>query len=109
MRNTPIEEKEIPLQFTLRHSSNHASIKDYAKSAVHIFNKFHNKIIDCQVVLDHQKNDKVKNKFAEITARVPSHYFISKGHAETYEKAIDSCVENICKQLQKHKEKIRGI
>ncbi len=109
MRNTTIEEKVIPLQFTLRHSSSHTDIKEYVKSAIHIFNKYHNKVIDCQVILDHQKNDKVNNKFAEITAHVPSQIFVSKSHAETYEKAIDACVENICKQLQKHKEKTRGI
>lgn len=109
MRNITVAESEIPLQFTLRHSSNHTSIQEYAKSAILAFQKFHNKIIDCHVVLDHQKNDKVNNKLAEITAHVPSHIFVSKEQAETYEKAIDACVENICKQLQKHKEKTRGI
>lgn len=109
MGSTKINGNEMNIQFTLRHSNNHKEVEAYARNAVLAFDKHYEGILDCQIVLDHQKHDKEHNKIAEIMARVPDHTFIAKEAATTYELAIDSCVSNICRQLQRHKEKVRGI
>ncbi|ACF13188.1 conserved hypothetical protein [Chloroherpeton thalassium ATCC 35110] len=101
--------KEPNVQFTLRHSSNHRDIEAYAKDAIKAFHKYYTDILDCHIILDHQKNDKEQNKIAEIKAHVPSHTFVSKEQGPTYEVAIDTCVSNICKQLKKHRDKSLGL
>mgnify|MGYP001105931065 CR=1 FL=1 len=101
---------KMRVQFTLRHSRrNHPEIEQYARNAVMEFDKYFNGVTDCRIILDHQKHDYVNNKLAEITAHVHDHTFVSKEAAPTYEQAIDLCVEHICRQLQKHKEKIRHL
>jgi putative sigma-54 modulation protein len=98
------------VQFTLRHTTSHPHLEKYAREAITQFDKyFHNGITDCHIILDHQNNDTVHNKLSEITVHVHHHTFVSKESAETYEKAIDLCVEHLCKQLQKHKEKVRHL
>ncbi len=109
MHTPHLAENAMRVQFTLRHSANKAAVEAYARAAVTEFNKYFDGVTDCHIVLDHQKNDRVLNKLAEITAHVHNHTFVSKEAAETYERAIDSCVTNICKQLQKHKEKVRHL
>ncbi len=102
--------REMQVYFTVRHTSkHHHPVESYARTAVQEFKKYYNGITDCRIVLDHQKNDYVNNKLAEITVHVHDHTFVSKEAADTYEKAIDACVEHISRQLQKHKEKVRHL
>lgn len=107
--NGQISENKMRVQFTLRHAKSHPEIERYAREAILDFDKYYNGVTDCHIILDHQKHDLVTNKRAEITAHVHNHTFVSKQAAPTYQKAIDLCVEHICRQLQKHKEKIRHL
>lgn len=102
-------ENKMRVQFTLRHANSHPEIERYAREAILDFDKYYDGVTDCHIILDHQNHDLVTNKRAEITAHVHSHTFVSKQAAPTYEKAIDLCVEHICRQIQKHKEKIRHL
>lgn len=102
-------EREMRIHFTLRHTHKPNGIQPYATDAVQLFKKHFDGITDCHIILDHQPNDKPHNKIAEITVHVHDHTFVSKESAETYEKAIDTSVNCICKQLQKHKEKVRHL
>jgi putative sigma-54 modulation protein len=97
------------VQFTLRHSPSHPEIETYARNAITEFHKHFDGVTDCHIILDHQKHDFEHNKCVEITAHVHKHTFVSKESSESYEKAIDMCVEHVCKQLQKHKEKVRQL
>lgn len=102
--------KEMRIQFTVRHTSkHHHPVEQYARLAVQEFQKYYDGITDCHIVLDHQKNDYVNNKLAEITVHVHHHTFVSREAADTYEKAIDACVTHISRQLQKYKEKVRHL
>lgn len=104
-----VSENPMRVQFTLRHAKSHPELERYAREAVMEFQKHFNGVTDCHIVLDHQKHDYVNNKRAEITAHVHNHTFVSKEAAPTYKQAIDLCVEHICRQLQKHKEKVRHL
>jgi len=103
------EPDEMQFQFTLRHANPAPQLEEYAFNAVQEFKKYYNGVSTIHVVLDHQKNDYVKNKFAEIKVIAIGNTFISKEFNETYEKAIESCVESIKRQLIKYKDKIRHI
>lgn len=99
----------VTVKVTLRHSSNHGSIEGYAQEAATGLARFYQGPMNCHVILDHQKNDFEHNKIAEMTLHVPQHDFAVKEAGQTYEQAIDSCVETLSRQLKKFKEKQKSI
>lgn len=99
----------VAVKVTLRHSNNHGSIESYAQDAAAGLGKFYSGTMTCHIILDHQKNDFENNKIAEIAVHVPQHEFVAKEAGQTYEQAIDSCIEALSKQLKKFKEKQRNI
>jgi len=101
-----VDTETMNVQVTLRHSSNHSSIEDYARDAVQALARVYPGILSCHIILDHQKNDFEKNKIAEITLHVPQQVLVAKDAAPAYEPAIDSCVDSLERQLQKYKEKM---
>ena len=101
-----VDIETMNVQVTLRHSNNHSSVEEYAREAVQSLPRVFPGIISCHIILDHQKNDVEKNKLAEITLHVPQHVLVAREAAAAYEPAVDSCVESLSRQLQKHKEKM---
>lgn len=95
----------VTVKVTLRHSSNHGSIDEYARDAVSALSKYYPGPINCHVILDHQKHERDQNKLAEITVHVPQHDFVARESAPTYEQGIDSCIDVLTRQLKKLKEK----
>ncbi|ABL64621.1 HPF/RaiA family ribosome-associated protein [Chlorobium phaeobacteroides] len=102
---TAVNDTISNVQVTLRHSSNHNSIEEYARSAVQVLGRVYPGIISCHIILDHQKNDFEKNKLAEITVHVPQNVLVAREAGTAYEQTIDSCVESLGRQLKKYKEK----
>jgi putative sigma-54 modulation protein len=99
----------VAVKVTLRHSNNHGSIEGYAQDAAAGLTKFYAGPMNCHVILDHQKNDYEQNKLAEITVHVAQRDFVARESGQSYEQAIDSCVDSLSKQLKKFKEKQRSI
>ncbi|NTW51232.1 MAG: ribosome-associated translation inhibitor RaiA [Chlorobiaceae bacterium] len=99
----------VTVKVTLRHSSNHTTIEEYARESASGLTKYYPAPLSCHVILDHQKNDYDQNKLAEITVHVPQHDFVARESGHTYEQAIDSCIDSLARQLQKYKEKQRNI
>ncbi len=99
----------VAVKVTLRHSSNHNTIEGYAQDAASGLTRFYPGPMNCHVILDHQKNDFENNKLAEITVHVPLRDFVARESGQTYEQAIDTCVDNLTRQLKKFKEKQRNI
>ena len=97
----------VNVQVTLRHTNNHGDIEQYARDSVQALSRIFPGVVNCHVILDHQKNDFEKNKLAEITVHVPQNVFVAKEAAATYEQAIDSCMDSMGRQLKRHKEKLR--
>ncbi|NMW21486.1 MAG: ribosome-associated translation inhibitor RaiA [Chlorobiaceae bacterium] len=97
----------VNVKVTLRHSSNHTDIEEYARNAVRTLIRVYPGIISCHVILDHQKNDFEKNKLAEITVHVPQNVLVAKEAGAVYEQTIDSCIEALSRQLLKYKEKMQ--
>ena len=97
----------VNVTVTLRHSSNHSDIEEYARNAVLALTRVFPGIISCHFILYHQKNDFEKNKLAEITVHVPQNVLVAKEGGANYEQAIDTCVEALSRQLKKYKEKLQ--
>jgi putative sigma-54 modulation protein len=60
----------------------------------------------CKVILRIDKNDKKRNKMAEMYMLVPGHKLFAQSQAETFEQAVDETLDEMKRQLQKHKEKM---
>ncbi len=95
----------ITVKVTLRHSNNHGSIEDYAREAASVLTKYYPGLLTCHVILDHQKHEHDQNKLAEITVHVPQHDLVAREFAPTYEQGINSCIDNLARQLKKLKDK----
>ncbi len=107
MTNTDVKEA-VKVQVTLRHTNNHRDVEQYAREAVRTLERIFSGIVNCHVILDHQKNDFEKNKLAEITLHIPQNVLVSKEAAATYEQAVDRCVDSLGRQLKRHKEKLQN-
>ncbi|NTU68017.1 MAG: ribosome-associated translation inhibitor RaiA [Chlorobiaceae bacterium] len=99
----------VSVKVTLRHSNNHNSIEGYAQEAASGLSRFYPGPMSCHVILDHQKNDYENNKIAEISVHVPQHDFVACESGQSYEQAVDTCIDTLSRQLKKFKEKQRSI
>jgi putative sigma-54 modulation protein len=66
-------------------------------------------IIGADVFLRLVKSQKLDNKVAEIKLNIPGTDIFAKKRAKSFEESTDMAVEALRKQLQKIKDKKRGI
>jgi len=67
---------------------------------------FFERIEKCDVILKKEKNDQKKNFVAEVHITIPKEDLFASERAENFEKAVDHVIEDLRKQLIKHKEKL---
>lgn len=70
---------------------------------------FYNEIIASEVFLKLDKNSNTENKIAEIKLHIPGNDLFVKKQCKSFEEATDTAVDALTRQLQKHKEKIKGL
>ncbi len=70
--------------------------------------KLFDRIIGVEVVMKLENAGKIKDKIVEVYLKVPGQTIVIKETRKTFEKAIDSCVPALKRQLKRHKEKGRG-
>jgi|ABPY01.1.fsa_nt_gi putative sigma-54 modulation protein len=89
------------VNFTARHYKPSERLKEYAQNEVKRLEKVYNGIIDCDIVLDYQKDIQI----AEILINVyGSKMKVSEKTDDIY-KSIDLAVQKLERQLIKYKEK----
>jgi len=66
-------------------------------------------ILEATVYLKVEKNAQAENKTVEIKLAVPSNTLMASQHAKTFEEGTDMCIEQLKRQLVKHKEKLRSM
>lgn len=67
---------------------------------------YYDQIIDGEVFMRLDKNDKSENKIVEIKLNVPGRQFFAKSQNESFEAAADESVEALRRQIKKYKEKM---
>lgn len=75
---------------------------------LHLMKKYDRTVI-CEVVLRKEKNDEQKNFHLEAKLQVPKGVLFAEEKAENFETALDKLIEDIKRQLQKHKERFEEI
>ncbi len=67
---------------------------------------YYDQIIDGEVFMRLDKNDKSENKIVEIKLNVPGRQFFAKSQTDSFEAAADDSVEALRRQIKKYKEKM---
>lgn len=85
-------------------------LQSFVQTKVKKLQHFYDQIIDAQVYLklEKNKNKDIGNKIVEIKLLVPNNTLIASHQAKTFEEATNMCVEQIKRQIIRHKEKERG-
>ena len=71
-------------------------------------NTFSDGVIGAEVKLKVENTDKPENKMAEIRLLVKGNDLYAEKLSKSFEESVDLAAEALRRQLQKHKEKVRG-
>jgi putative sigma-54 modulation protein len=79
---------------------------DFIQKKADKLDTFYDRIIDGEVFLRIDKNEKNENKIVEIKMNVPGKTLFAKQQSDSFEAAADEAVEALRRQIKKFKEKI---
>ncbi|MDQ7065761.1 MAG: ribosome-associated translation inhibitor RaiA [candidate division KSB1 bacterium] len=88
-------------RFTARHYKAPASLKNFAEQEVQRLKKYYDGIIDCEIILDYEKQTQV----AEIILSVYGQRLTAIEKSEDIRKSIVLAVDKLERQLKKYKNK----
>ncbi|HSW67897.1 MAG TPA: HPF/RaiA family ribosome-associated protein [Bacteroidales bacterium] len=66
-------------------------------------------VLGCDVTLRLDGAQNNENKIVEMRILIPGKDLFSKKQAKTFEEAVDLSTDSLRRQLQRYKEKIRGL
>lgn len=71
--------------------------------------QFYDNILGAEIFLRLDKDQSLENKLVEIKLAIPKNDLFAKKQSRTFEESTDNAVEALRRQLQKTKEKQRGV
>jgi putative sigma-54 modulation protein len=71
--------------------------------------KLSDRIVNCDVILKKEKNNKQKNFTVEARLLVPKELLFATEKAETFEIALDKVVDDMQQQLRRWKEEFEEV
>ena len=84
-------------------------LKDFIESRVEKLETYFDRIIDCNVTLSlDNKNKQIKDKVAVVKVQIPGKVLIGKESSKLFEESVDMAVDNLRRQLKRHKDKMRA-
>lgn len=94
-------------QITARHFDADNTLRHFAAKRLSKLERFYDGITDAHVILS-EGNRSVANKSAEINVNVFRQQLNACDTANSYEEAIDRCVERLRRQILKYKGKLKS-
>ena len=94
----------MQITFTARHFKATESLKKYIDTEVERLQKFFDGIVDCDVVLEKERN----NHIADISLKISNGVLAVKESSDDFYKSIDLAVGKLERQIKKYKGKIRS-
>jgi putative sigma-54 modulation protein len=70
--------------------------------------QFFDRIIDAQIFLKLENTGQVRDKIVELKLQVPGDTLIATEVSKTFEASTDAVIDNMKRQLNKHKERIQA-
>lgn len=82
---------------------------EFAKKKVQKLQTFFDRVQDADLYLKLENNSaQIRDKVVDISINIPGSTLHASETAKSFEEAIDSSVEALIRQLQKHKEKAKN-
>lgn len=78
---------------------------DFIQKKTDKLDTYSDQIIDGEVIMKLDKNDRSENKIVEIKLNVPGKQLFAKNQAESFESATDEVIEGLRRQIKKYKQK----
>lgn len=82
-----------------------AKLLDFVEKKVAKLNRFHDSVVAVDVKLRLEKDESKENKIAEISLKVPQNDLFAKRQTVSFEESVDTVIDALKKQLEKHKER----
>lgn len=96
----------MKLQMHSIHFDADQKLIDFIQKKADKLDTFYDRIIDGEVFMRLDKNEKNANKIVEIKLNTPGKQFFAKHQDESFEAAADESVEGLRRQIKKFKEKV---
>ena len=84
-------------------------LEEFIIDKVGKLNQYFEGVISGDVTLKLDSNDQVKDKIAEVRLIIKGNDLFAKKSSKSFEDAIDQSVEALRKQVNKHKDKLKGL
>jgi len=98
----------MKINLTAVHFDADQKLIDYIEKKATKLNQFFDRITDAQVFLKLENSGQVRDKIVEIKLMVPGDTLVATETSKTFEAATDAAVDNMKRQLNKHKERVQA-
>lgn len=95
----------MKIQTTAVHFSADQKLVDYINLKTGKLTHFFDRIIDASVFLKLENSGQVRDKIVELKLNVPGETLIATETHKTFEAAVDLVVENMKRQIKRHKQR----
>ena len=85
------------------------NLSSFVNEKVGKLEQYFDSIVSSEVYLKLENTAEIENKIAEIKVLIPGNEIFVKKKAKSFEEATDLAVDALKKQINKHKEKIKGV
>ena len=97
----------MKINLTAVHFDADQKLIDYIEKKSSKLSQFFDRITDAQVFLKLENSGQVRDKIVEIKLMVPGDTLVATETSKTFEAATDAAVDNMKRQLSKHKERVQ--
>lgn len=98
----------MKIHLTAVHFDADQKLVDYIEKKTAKLSQFFDRITDAQVSLKLENSGQVRDKIVELKLMVPGDILVAKETSKTFEAATDAVVDNMKRQLNKHKERVQN-
>ena len=98
----------MKLQMQSIHFDADKKLIEFIQKRIDKLETFYDRIVDGEVIMRLEKNEKNQNKTIEFKINIPGEQLFVKEKSKTFETATDQAVESLKRQLKKFKEKQIG-
>jgi putative sigma-54 modulation protein len=99
----------MDIKFSSVHFSADKKLMQFITDKVNKLSHFFEGIIGAEVTLKLENTQELENKMVEIRLLVSGYDLFAKKQSKTFEEATDEVIDALRKQVQKHKEKLKGL
>ncbi|MCH8928126.1 MAG: ribosome-associated translation inhibitor RaiA [Candidatus Marinimicrobia bacterium] len=95
----------MKIEITARNFKLSNKLKKYIENEINSLEKHYDRILDCQVILEEVKNDRI----AELILRVYGKNLVTKDTSDEIFKSVDGAAEKLRRRLKKYKQKLKDF